>query len=184
MNTYKGTGIVIGRRSLGEADRLLTVYTVHHGKKTLLAKGVRKISSRRAPYIELFSHISYVAHIGKTFDILTEVSSIDQFTCIRDRLGRIGHAYVAAELMDKLTAENQEHEEVYDLCIRFFKELNAEPLGRTQACLQLEEFKLQLLSLLGFIDLDQNDRNENIDRFIETILDRTLKSQSLLPLMY
>lgn len=184
MKTYKTEGLVIGRRSLGEADRLLTIYTKHFGKKQLLAKGVRKISSRRAPFFELFSHISFLAYTGHAFDIITEVNALNQFKNVRERLGRIGHAYVVSELLGRFTAENQAYPEVYQLSIRYFQSLNQPVLGRNQAASALERYKFDLLSMLGFLDINVRETNHEIDRIIESILERALKSQALLARMY
>ena len=53
--TYKTEGIILKRINFGEADRILTSYTKHFGKISLLAKGVRKITSRKGGNIELFN---------------------------------------------------------------------------------------------------------------------------------
>lgn len=184
MNTYKATGIVIGRRALGEADRLLTIFTKQWGKKIFLAKGVRKITSRRAPYIELFSHISFVARRGKSLDLLIEVASVDQFPMLRSRLGRIGHAYVVSELIDKMTGENQEHQAVYDLCYDFFCHLDTPLLTLKSADIRLTQFKLALLSTLGFVDESQKDIEAELNTIIRNLLERDPVSYKLLPHLY
>jgi len=53
MKSYKTEGIIIKRKNFGEADRILTIFTKNKGKISIVAKGVRKINSRRAPHIEL-----------------------------------------------------------------------------------------------------------------------------------
>jgi DNA repair protein RecO len=49
------TAIVLTRTDYGEADRILTLLTPDHGKLRLMAKGVRRIKSRLAGGIEIFS---------------------------------------------------------------------------------------------------------------------------------
>ncbi|MEA2460507.1 MAG: repair protein RecO, partial [Actinomycetota bacterium] len=43
---YKDEGIVLKAIKLGEADRILTIYTRSNGKVRAVAKGIRKTKSR------------------------------------------------------------------------------------------------------------------------------------------
>ena len=47
--------IILARTDYGEADRILTVLSPEYGKLRLLAKGVRRVKSKLAGGIELFS---------------------------------------------------------------------------------------------------------------------------------
>ena len=53
--TTTTSAIILKRVDYGEADRILTLLTPDHGKLSLMAKGVRKIKSKLAGGIELFS---------------------------------------------------------------------------------------------------------------------------------
>src|SRR3990167_5613366 len=57
MNSFATEAVVLKRRDFGEADRLVTFFTKRKGKVVALAKGVRKVTSRRAPNIELLNHV-------------------------------------------------------------------------------------------------------------------------------
>lgn len=74
MNQVVTTGIVLTRTDFGEADRIVTVLTPDRGKLRLMAKGVRKIKSRLAGGIELFS-VSQLTYIPGRKEIHTLVSS-------------------------------------------------------------------------------------------------------------
>jgi DNA repair protein RecO len=67
-------GIVLSRTNFGEADRILTMLTPDQGKVRLMAKGVRKIKSKLAGGIELFS-VSQISYIPGKGDIHTLISS-------------------------------------------------------------------------------------------------------------
>lgn len=62
MNQIVTKGIVLSRTEFGEADRIITVLTTDHGKIRLIAKGVRRIKSKSAGGIELFS-VSDITYI-------------------------------------------------------------------------------------------------------------------------
>lgn len=180
IRTYKADGIILKRRNLGESDRLITVFTKQYGKKALIAKGIRRITSRRAPHLELFSHVVLLLHLGKTFDTITEVTTQTNFSFIRKKLERVGFAYIALELTDKLTAENQESSVIFSSLLNFLTQLNTNGLTRSEAQVNLAEFTRIILSDLGFISKDMVGSQQSLDALIESILESRLKARELL----
>lgn len=171
MRSYRAQGVVIRRRNLGEADRIISVFTKKYGKIRVLAKGVRRITSRRGPHLELFNHVMLFVHRGKTFDIVTEVEAISTFGHIRKNLELIGLAYYVCELIDGLCAEHQPHPRVFDLLTTTLEELNSGVIKR---------FEIGLLAELGFLPKHVAATNLNATFFIERILERKLKSKNFL----
>lgn len=169
MRSYKTDGIILKRTNYGEADRIITVFTKKYGKIRILAKGVRRITSRRGPNIELFNLVTLFIHKGQTFDILTEAQVIDTFAHIREKLEVIGLAYYCCELVDGLCAEHQPHVKVFDLLNNMLEELDHGLVQR---------FETTLLSELGF--LNTADVRVDTTSYIEQILERRLKTRRLL----
>ena len=169
MRTYKTEGIIIKRSNFGEADRILTVFTKKHGKMKILAKGVRRITSRRGPNIELFNLVTLFVHKGRTFDILTEAQVANTFQRIRKNLELVGLAYYCCELIDGLCAEHQPHPKVYDLLAKTLNELNNG---------LIHEFERTLLLELGFLSLTKQPVDTT--SYIEHLLERKLKTRRLL----
>lgn len=66
--------IILNRTDYGEADRILTVLTPDYGKLRLLARGVRRVKSKLAGGIELFS-VSEITFISGRGDIGTLIST-------------------------------------------------------------------------------------------------------------
>lgn len=66
--------IVLSRTDYGEADRILTLLTPDQGKLSLLAKGVRRVKSKLAGGIELFS-VSTITFIRGRGEVGTLVSA-------------------------------------------------------------------------------------------------------------
>ena len=116
MRTYTVEGIVIKRQNIGEADKLITLFTETLGKITLLARGIRKSSSRRVGSLELFNQVKVSAARGRgELDTLTEVQVLNSFSPWRRFLGRITLAYQLCEIVDKLTPDRQPHPEIFTL---------------------------------------------------------------------
>ncbi|MEA2113605.1 MAG: recombination protein O N-terminal domain-containing protein, partial [Patescibacteria group bacterium] len=68
---YKTEGIIIGRRNLGDYDRLFTVYTKNFGKILIKGKSVRKNQSKLRGHLELFLRSHLMIAPGRGFDIIT-----------------------------------------------------------------------------------------------------------------
>src|SRR5215212_8873914 len=101
---YRTEAVIIRRGDMGEADRVLTLITPM-GKRRVVAKGARKTTSRLAGHIELFTHTSLLLAIGRNLDIITQSTIQHSFDSMRADLRRISAAYYVAELIDRLTEE-------------------------------------------------------------------------------
>ncbi|MDD5191431.1 MAG: DNA repair protein RecO, partial [Dehalococcoidales bacterium] len=53
---YRTSGVIIRKTKLGEADRILTIYTPDLGKMDAVAKGVRRPKSKMAGHLELLTY--------------------------------------------------------------------------------------------------------------------------------
>lgn len=142
---YRTEAVIIRRSDFGEADRLLTLITPM-GKRRVIAKGVRKITSRLAGHIELFNHATVLLAVGRNLDILTQSAALHSFDHLRGDIHRIGAAYYVAELADRLLEEEDENRAVFDLLVT-----TLDALDRTQQLdLVLRFYELHLLGYLGY----------------------------------
>lgn len=169
MTSYKVEGIVIKRKNFGEADRILTLFTQNYGKIKILAKGVRRITSRRGPNIELFNQVELSIHKGRSFDILTEAQVLNTFPQIKKNLDVVGLAFHICEIVDGLCPEHQSHPKVYELMIEVLNELDHG---------LVHSFERNLLTELGYLPKE----HEEVDttQFIEKILERKLKTRRII----
>ena len=99
--SYKTEVIVLKRINFGEADRLVTVFSKSHGKQRLVAKGIRKITSRKKGHLELFTQVQLQVAKGKNLDLITEAATVNSFPKLRHNLNRVRIAYLLAELVDQ-----------------------------------------------------------------------------------
>lgn len=123
MRNLRTEGIVIKRRNYGEADRILTILTKDHGKLSVKATGVRKITSRRSSHIELLNHVAMGLYKVNTFPVLTEAKMIEDFAPIKNDFNKVGLAYHLCELVDGLCPDNQENSRVFFLLRNFLTQL-------------------------------------------------------------
>jgi len=143
---YRISAIVLKRRDIGEADRLLTVLARERGKLTLLAKGVRKPASRKAGHIEPFTHVELLVARGASLDLVTQAETITAHRQLREDLWRSALAYYIVELVDAVTQEADPNALVFDLLL---ETLNRIDQG-ARPSLALQYGELHLLGLAGF----------------------------------
>lgn len=146
MRGIKVEGVILKRRNLGEADRILTVFTLQKGKISVLAKGVRRITSRRSGNVEVLNRCLMYLHQAKTFLILTEASSLDTYPKLKEDLTLATYAFHIIELVDKLTAENQENRSLYEDLVNVLQKFSRNPRQ-----ILVRAFEAKILSNLGFI---------------------------------
>lgn len=118
------TGIILNRTDYGEADRILTLLTPDYGKLRLLAKGVRRVKSKMAGGIELFS-VSQLGFIKGRGDIgtLTSTRLAKHYGKIVTDLDRTMAGYDIIKRLDKATEEGAE-QEYFDVLQQAFEALN------------------------------------------------------------
>lgn len=154
---HKTHALILRRRDFGDADRVLTVYTPSDGKQQYIARGIRKMTSRKAGHLETFSHASLLVAEGRTWDIITEASTVESFRHLRQDLEQIGRASYVCELVDRFTEMDDENRDVWELVIGVLRLLDVASQNDTgnieadfDANLLLRWFELHLLLLTGF----------------------------------
>jgi DNA repair protein RecO (recombination protein O) len=64
--SYKTEAVVLRSFRLGEADRVLHVYTLARGRIGAVAKGIRKTKSRFGARLEPLSHVELMLYHGSS----------------------------------------------------------------------------------------------------------------------
>jgi DNA repair protein RecO (recombination protein O) len=106
---YRDEAIVLRTHKLGEADRIITLLTRHHGRVRAVARGVRRTSSRWGSRLEPFTHVDLMIAEGRTLDVITQAETLTPFSA---GLGQDYDRYTAGTVMletaERLAAEDKE----------------------------------------------------------------------------
>jgi len=112
---YRTEGIVMRRRNQGEADRVLTLCTPS-GKIEVIVKGARKLCSRKAGHVELFSRSNFVvSRVKNSWDIVSQAELAEPHTLLRSDLLRGTYARYAVELLDRFFTQGEGGPALFDL---------------------------------------------------------------------
>lgn len=149
---YSTDAFILKRSDFGEADRLLTLLTPKTGKVKVVAKGVRRTTSRLAGNVELFTVSHLLLASGRDLDIITQAETRERFDHLTDKVWAGTCAYYMSELVDRFLGEEVEHYDIYQLLIDALRFLDGIALSdaREASSLLLRYFELQLLDHLGY----------------------------------
>ncbi|NJO84540.1 MAG: DNA repair protein RecO [Blastochloris sp.] len=142
---YRTEALILRRNDFGEADRLLLVATPG-GKQRIIAKGVRKTTSRLAGSVELFTHVTLLLAVGRNLDIVTQGQVHQHFPNLHASLERLGCAYYTAELYDQFVQDEQDHRPAFRLLVDTFAALDTS----RNPDLILRAYELHLLHVDGY----------------------------------
>lgn len=144
---YSTEAVVLKQMPLGEADRLLTLYTPHHGKVRAMARGVRRVKSRLGGNLEPLTRVRVLLAQGKTFATISQADTLSNTLELRDDLWRMTCGLYIAELVDHFAQEEQENLALYRLLEGSIATLANAPDPDTL----LRFFESRLLALMGFL---------------------------------
>ncbi|MBI5222494.1 MAG: DNA repair protein RecO [Candidatus Magasanikbacteria bacterium] len=148
--------IILSRRDFREFDQIISVYTKEKGKAELLARGVKKITSKNSAHLESFSFVDIEIAPGKGIGHLTKVQPINYFVNIRQDLQKSLSAGYVVSLLDKILHVGEKDGRIFELLRSWLDSLNipASPAGRqyqiSNIQLSLDGFIVKLLNCLGY----------------------------------
>lgn len=146
IRSYRTQAIILGHLEYGEADRILKVFTFQKGKITAIAKGVRRIRSRKAGHLEPFTRVTLLLAKGRNMEIVTQAETVDNYPGLREDLQRLGYASYVVEVLDRFTYEEGQNIGIFRLLANTLKRLETHPSPATV----VHYYELRLLDLVGF----------------------------------
>jgi DNA repair protein RecO (recombination protein O) len=141
--------VVLRHSDYGEADRMLTLFTRQRGKMRVIAKGARKIASRKAGHIEPFTHVRLQLAQGKDMFLITQADTVDAYLPLRDDLVLTGQASYVLELLDRFSSEDEtENPSTFRLLTETLARLAS--TSDVTSWLILRYYEMRLLDHVGF----------------------------------
>jgi DNA repair protein RecO (recombination protein O) len=147
MNEIRDDAIVLRTFKSGEADRVVVLWTRHFGKVRVLARGVRKTTSRLGATLETLAYVN--VDLVKTrgeFYIARHVAHKERLSTLRGSYPRISAGYAVVEAIDAIPSDGVPDEAIFDLLTRVLLTLDDETYD---PALIPASFFLRLLALDG-----------------------------------
>jgi DNA repair protein RecO (recombination protein O) len=152
--TYPTDAVVLRSLRLGEADRIVHLYTRERGRIGAVAKGIRKTKSRFGGRLEPLSHVALQLHQGSgELQTVTGVDLVRAHSAVREDQYRLSVGLIGAEAMLRLFTEQETNERAFTALTRFLDVLDGHSAGSTRPALDplALSFQLKLLWLSGYL---------------------------------
>lgn len=146
MHSEKLQTFVLSSLDYGDSDRIVSLFTLEHGRIKAFARGARKSRKRFGPALEPFARIDVQARIKEGLSSLQQADILCIYPAIRAGLERIAHALYACELVDVITPEGHPLPRLYRLLAAYLDHLETE----TAVEADRRYFEINLLNILGY----------------------------------
>jgi DNA repair protein RecO (recombination protein O) len=143
---YQTEAITIKKIKLGEADRILTLYTPEFGKVEAVAKGVRRPKSKMAGHLELLTYSQLRLAHGKNLDTIIGSQTIDSFMELKNDLWSTSYGLYVSELINQFTVSHVPNPSLFQLFLETLRHLAAAENNE----LTLRYFELHLFDKSGY----------------------------------
>lgn len=123
MKIIKTEAVVLKEKLLLKNDAILTLFTKKLGKIRVVAKGIKKITSRRLFHTDTGNLIEVVLKNKRNSFYLQQTLLISSFSLIKNDFKKIRCLFFVLFILDRLLAENQEEKEVFVLTLNYISKL-------------------------------------------------------------
>ena len=174
---FADVGIVLKVVDFAEADKLIGVLSHHHGYQEYLARGARRMNSKKAPHLDLFNQIKFQISRGYNPQMIMQAETMNYYPSIKSGLEKTRIAMSLAEIITSVLPVEVEDKETYLSLVNYFeainKQLTKEELGKITY-----QFSLYILKHLGY-PLPIGIQPETINSYFETIINKKIISRQL-----
>lgn len=143
---YQTEAIIIKKIKLGEADRILTLFTPDYGKIEAVAKGIRRPKSKMAGHLELLTCSQLRLARGRNLDTIIGTQTIDSMIALKNDLWLTTYGLYASELINQFTADHAANPPLFDLFLETLRRLGE----ANNSELILRYFELHLFDTTGY----------------------------------
>ena len=121
MKFIKTKGLVIRKRDIGEADRIITVFSENFGKIDLLVKGIRKSKKRDQSSVDLLTLSNFTFYKKGDSYILNNIDSIDFFYDLKMDIEKLEITSYILSIVNEIVLPGERKKEFF---LRLKKGLN------------------------------------------------------------
>jgi DNA repair protein RecO (recombination protein O) len=146
MKKAQTEAIVLRLTDYGEADRIVSLFTLEQGRISGIARGARRSRKRFGGALESFAHLKLQLQLGAGLPTLLSADICSIFLGIRAELAKIGSAAYACELVERLTPEAEANPRLFRLLFCYLERLDRAPPSPSDR----RFFAVNLLKILGY----------------------------------
>ncbi len=146
MPVYSAEAVILRKVDYGEADRVMTLFTLERGKVPAIAKSVRKARSRMSGQLDVFAHGRMMLAEGRNMDVITQFQRLTDTTALAEDLVRSASAAIVVEVADKMLEERHAQPELFRMVAAALSHLSD---GSVDARMETVDYLTRVLAELG-----------------------------------
>lgn len=117
---FSTEALVLSVRDMGEADRLVTLFSRDRGKLSAAAYGARRLRSRLAGSVQSFAQVDISLMPGRNLDTVGQCEVRRSFRELREDITLMTYAAFLAELVSELWPDRSPEPSAYDVLLGAF----------------------------------------------------------------
>jgi len=147
MAFLKTKGIVVKEQGIGEADKIITIFSRNRGRITALVKGGKRSRSSFTAASQILCYADYVLFSGKEMYSVNSCEVIEPFYEIRNDMVKLTYAAHFMDIVLEIIQENQQSPKLLKLLLN-----TLHMLAKTDKDPRLLSaiFELRSLTIAGF----------------------------------
>lgn len=171
-SSFSDQGIIIRSVDSGEADKYVSIITENHGLQDFIARGARRITSKKAPHLDLFNLVKFQSGRGEHPHFLEQAETVRYYPGIKKDFSKVGLCLTILEILINTIPVEVEDNEIFRSTRSF---LDALEKTKTQSETNRlgRKFGLFLLRHLGY-PLPKLPATGNLTKYFESIISKKL----------
>ena len=174
---FSDTGIVLKSVDFAEADKLVGILSHNHGYQEFVARGARRLNSKKAPHLDLFNKVKFQAGRGNSPQQLIQADTEEYFPQLKSNLEKVRIALSIAEILTSILPQEEEDRESYLSLANFYTSLN-KSLEHNEIARLTNDYSLYLLRHLGYPQPKVLNPS-TISVYFENLINKKIVSRSL-----
>ncbi|KKT87698.1 MAG: repair protein RecO protein, partial [Candidatus Moranbacteria bacterium GW2011_GWC2_45_10] len=150
---YKYTSIVLGKRDVGETDRIYSLYTLEGGKVQALAKGVRKTGAKLAGLLENFTYADITVARSRGMGKITSSVVENNFSSLRSDYYALSKIVSSFNIFNKIVELDHKDPVVFETIKEYLEAIDSQSLVFSTMDNSEYEDKVELLTSVFLLKL-------------------------------
>jgi len=120
----KTLGLILKKQNVGETDRIITIFSPTLGKKRVIARAVRKPTSKLAGHLDTFMVSQLMLTDQPDLPKVTSALMVESFESVRDSLVNLNRAFAISQIVERVALEDVSQQSIFQLTLDALVRLN------------------------------------------------------------
>ncbi len=120
----KTLGLILKKQNIGETDRIITIFSPSLGKKRIIARAVRRTTSKLAGHLDTFMVSQLMLTDHPDLPKVTSAQLIEPFEAVRGSLISLERAFAITKIIERVIVEDVSQQSIFQLTLDALSRMN------------------------------------------------------------